>query len=627
MESYAQLIDVYNPLLLDGANYKYWKVRTKTNICDIDEDAWTAVECGWEKPYVTSEDGELVAKPRTKWTATEKKMSKFNSKALNAIFKSVKRREFELIQGCESAKEAWDILQNVFEGTDNVKRTRLELLASKFENIRMNDDEKIVDFSARLSSIANEAQVLVGMLQAEEIEMDSNSPKLLKDHVFTVDEDKQQILKVEEVMRLMIQKFEENMDLLFKTVTTRLKEREEGQNKYDVECYKCHGIGNIKSDCPSFKKKEIKCNKCDGYGHTKGECISSQKKMMKMGQRGSDRKSCEEKDVLNLVALHGCMKSEKENKEHESAGSCVTQTISVAIDSDSESDQDVDVQAEFRSLFDSWVKLSNDNIQLIKTNRMLEAKVSMLELKADPEKTVCELSVADRHVLEQKINKLQEEFQCEKEKSKSLEHELSENHKKIRMLNNGSANLDQILAMGRTEKHHYGLGYCGISTCVSENTEKLSNFVLGSRSLCTAQGHEPAHGASKLMGVSMSCNTLHGDLKKNDHSHKAKSITSRQSQSCFHCGSCGHVVAFCVKRQESIKRAWQLNKCFIEPRRYNAVWIAKQDLYVKSIQGEYSVQYPVTQDKVVPDIPVQLEKNAESQSNENTCVIVDAKSI
>jgi len=36
----------------------------------------------------------------------------------------------------------------------------LDLLASQFEDIRMTDDEKIGDFSAKLSSIANESQVL-----------------------------------------------------------------------------------------------------------------------------------------------------------------------------------------------------------------------------------------------------------------------------------------------------------------------------------------------------------------------------------------------------------------------------------------------------------------------------------
>lgn len=34
------------------------------------------------------------------------------------------------------------------------------------------------------------------------------------------------------------------------------------------------------------------------------------------------------------------------------------------------------------------------------------------------------------------------------EKNKTLEHELNDNHKKIRMLNKGFENLDQILAMG-----------------------------------------------------------------------------------------------------------------------------------------------------------------------------------
>ena len=93
-------------------------------------------------------------------TATEKKLSRFNAKALDTIFSSVDGKQFELIQGCESAKEAWDILQNAFEGTTNVRRIRLNLLASQFEDIRMTYDEKIADFSAKLSSIPNEAQVL-----------------------------------------------------------------------------------------------------------------------------------------------------------------------------------------------------------------------------------------------------------------------------------------------------------------------------------------------------------------------------------------------------------------------------------------------------------------------------------
>ncbi|KAF2565768.1 hypothetical protein F2Q68_00028062 [Brassica cretica] len=50
------------------------------------------------------------------------------------------------------------------------------------------------------------------------------------------------------------------------------------------------------------------------------------------------------------------------------------------------------------------------------------------------------------------------------EKNKNLEHELHETHKKIRMLNPGSASLDKILSMGRTEKSTVGLGYQGESS-------------------------------------------------------------------------------------------------------------------------------------------------------------------
>ena len=133
----------HNSFLLNDMNYGYWKVRMRANLRGADEDIWTVVQSGWEKLWVMQEDGLKTLKSKTKWTAAEKKLSKFNAKALDTIFSYVDGKQFELIQSCKSAKETWDILQNAFEGTANVRRIRLDLLASQFEDIRMSDDDKI----------------------------------------------------------------------------------------------------------------------------------------------------------------------------------------------------------------------------------------------------------------------------------------------------------------------------------------------------------------------------------------------------------------------------------------------------------------------------------------------------
>ena len=250
-------------------NYGYWKVRMRANLRGADEDIWIVVQSGWEEPWVMQEDDLKTLKSKKKWTATEKKLSKFNAKALDTIFSSVDGKQFELIQSCESAKEAWDILQNAFEGTENVRRKRLDLLASQFEDIRISDDEKIGEFSAKLSSIANEAQVLgkiygdaklvkkllrclptkfaahkaainltmntdelkfaevVGILKAEEMELESKFSKPAQDSRVTIDEDIQRAQKLEESIHLMIQKLEETMNLLYKMSNDRLPREEE----------------------------------------------------------------------------------------------------------------------------------------------------------------------------------------------------------------------------------------------------------------------------------------------------------------------------------------------------------------------------------------------------------------
>ncbi|XP_010507018.1 PREDICTED: uncharacterized protein LOC104783573 [Camelina sativa] len=147
-------------IMLDTKRYGYWKVRMTQLIRGQGEDAWTAVEEGWEPPYDTTEDGVKIPIPKARWTIDEKNLSKFNAIAMNVIFCSVDEDEFKLIQGCKSAKQAWDILQQSHEGTSSVKRTRLDLLATQFECLKMALDVTIVKFSSKIIAIANEPEVL-----------------------------------------------------------------------------------------------------------------------------------------------------------------------------------------------------------------------------------------------------------------------------------------------------------------------------------------------------------------------------------------------------------------------------------------------------------------------------------
>ncbi|XP_073017755.1 uncharacterized protein [Primulina eburnea] len=63
---------------------------------------------------------------------------------------------FSLITNCTSAKSSWDTLQRHCEGSESVRRTRLRILTSKFETIKMEESENILDYDRRLREIANE---------------------------------------------------------------------------------------------------------------------------------------------------------------------------------------------------------------------------------------------------------------------------------------------------------------------------------------------------------------------------------------------------------------------------------------------------------------------------------------
>ena len=131
------------PPYFDGSNYAFWKVRMRAFLCSIDEAVWDAVEIGWTKPKVA----------KSTWDKAALAASNANSKALNAIFCGVSSDEFHQISHITIAKEAWQILETTYEGTKKVKDTKLQMLTTRFEELKMSEDKSFDSFYGKLNEV------------------------------------------------------------------------------------------------------------------------------------------------------------------------------------------------------------------------------------------------------------------------------------------------------------------------------------------------------------------------------------------------------------------------------------------------------------------------------------------
>jgi len=127
----------------DGTtNYGYWKERMRFFFKSI--DWWGIVETGWTKPEDATP--ELVPQKNARLS---------NDKALHALCQALSPSEFAKISNCESAQEAWQILETTYEGTKLVKSAKLQMLILRFEEIKMLEEETFGEFYSKMSDMRN----------------------------------------------------------------------------------------------------------------------------------------------------------------------------------------------------------------------------------------------------------------------------------------------------------------------------------------------------------------------------------------------------------------------------------------------------------------------------------------
>ena len=112
-------------------------------MCSIEDTVWDAVETGWTRPEAA----------KSTWDKVALAVANANSKALNAIFCGVSPDEFHRISHITVAKEAWEILETTYEGTKKVENTKLQMLTTRFEELKMSEDESFDSFYSKLNEV------------------------------------------------------------------------------------------------------------------------------------------------------------------------------------------------------------------------------------------------------------------------------------------------------------------------------------------------------------------------------------------------------------------------------------------------------------------------------------------
>ena len=134
--------------IFDGSNYAFWKRKMQMHLIAIDPDVWEVVNTGYR--VIDPASPSLV----------DKRNIQNNAKAATAIFMGLLEHDFNRVSTLDKAKEIWDTLEQIYEGSSTLKKSKRGLLESKLERFEYEHGEDINSLFSRLTIITNQLKSL-----------------------------------------------------------------------------------------------------------------------------------------------------------------------------------------------------------------------------------------------------------------------------------------------------------------------------------------------------------------------------------------------------------------------------------------------------------------------------------
>lgn len=197
--------------------------------------------------------------------------------ALAAIYQGITEATLLQLGPKKTAKDAWNTLRTMYLGAARVKEVKAQSLRWEFDGLRMEDDEAVDDFAAKVSTLVNKIRSLGEGIEEEYIVkkiLRSVSPKFV-----------QIASTIEEFGDLKTKTMEELIGSL-KAHEERYHKRGANGNdehllltraEWEARSSKREGGGSDGNGGRSrgnrkFDKAKVRCYNCNDYGHFASEC-------------------------------------------------------------------------------------------------------------------------------------------------------------------------------------------------------------------------------------------------------------------------------------------------------------------------------------------------------------------
>ncbi|KAH9671187.1 Integrase catalytic domain-containing protein [Citrus sinensis] len=457
------------PPYFDGNDYPYWKTRMRIYLQALDYEIWEIVNDGPFMPLTKNEVEEDIPKPSRDWNEFEKRKASLNSKAMNALFCALDKKEFHRLSSRESANEIWHKLEVVYEGTNQVKESKISRYTRQYELFEMEQNENVYSMYTRFTDIVNTLGALGKTFSNREKvkKIIRSLPKEWRPKRTDIEEAKDlNVLPIDDLIGSLIS-YEEDLaaekghEEKKKNIALKASKREsDEESEMDDEelamlarrFRKFYKKNNEQRKFRGYKNKKepITCYECKKPGHIQPECPllnKLKKKAIVATWDDSDEETSDEDDQQEMTNLTLMVVGEESCDELDE--------VSVLPTYDELHDAFKDLHDELMKIGKKNIYLKKKMIELKNENDSFSAKITCLELEnktLHESITSFENSSTSHEHLASHMNDLKNENEMLKKKSNEL-------NEIVLKFTNGQKMLDNLLNSQKCVFDKSGIGY------------------------------------------------------------------------------------------------------------------------------------------------------------------------